>query len=561
MMADVLPGSRALSKPKDALVRLFGAKPPSVLDELAGRSDPAIRALFDGAVSGLLLIDITGRIARANPALRAMLVDDIDLTAGAPAALIFVEADRAAAWQKLQALLAGRIADCRLTARLRLADPAPDRRADIGGRLLHEADGTVAGLMLRITDITAQVRLETQLAQSREVETVGHLVGGVAHDFNNLLTAILGAVELVQERGPDAAIRVELEHIRRGAERGAALVRNLLALGRQQYLQTTPLDVNRALDEFAAMIRPALGRDIVLDLDLEEPGRRVRADPGQLDQVLMNLAMNARNAMPSGGRLTLRSGHATLYRKQVHGRETIAPGRYVTITVQDTGAGIPPELMGRVFDPFFTTRRAEGGTGLGLATAHGIISQTGGFLTVESEVGQGTMFRIYLPREENDPVAAEPGAAQPAAGPHPPAPAPPRIAASVRRVLLVDDEDAVRRITARALAKHGWQVSQAESAEAATALLDADPALALSVLVSDVVMPGKDGAALVEDVRARYPALPAILVSGYTERALADRFDASVTFLGKPYTPRTLLARLAEIVPEGAPAVVRMVSE
>jgi two-component system cell cycle sensor histidine kinase/response regulator CckA len=265
--------------------------------------------------------------------------------------------------------------------------------------------------------------------------------------------------------------------------------------------------------------------------------------------------MNARNAMPSGGRLTLRSGHATLYRKQVHGRETIAPGRYVTITVQDTGTGIPPELMGRVFDPFFTTRRAEGGTGLGLATAHGIISQTGGFLTVESEVGRGTMFRIYLPREETDPMAADPGAAPPVAGPHPP---PPRIAASVRRVLLVDDEDAVRRITARALAKHGWQVLEAESAEAATALLDADPAVALTALVSDVVMPGKDGAALVEDVRARYPALPAILVSGYTERALADRFDTSVTFLGKPYTPRTLLARLDEIVPEGAPSVVRM---
>jgi two-component system cell cycle sensor histidine kinase/response regulator CckA len=552
-MADALPGSRALAKPKEALVRLFGTRPPSVLDDLAGRSDPAIRALFDGAVSGLLLIDVAGRIARANPALRAMLASDVELTGGAPAALIFAEADRAPAWQKLQALLAGRIADCRLTARLRLADPAPDRCADIGGRLLYEADGAVAGLMLRITDITAQVRREAQLAQSREVETVGHLVGGVAHDFNNLLTAILGAVELVQERDPDAATRVELEHIRRGAERGAALVRNLLALGRQQYLQTTALDVNRALDEFAAMIRPALGKDIMLDLDLEEPGRRVRADPGQLDQVLMNLTMNARHAMPAGGRLTLRSGHTTLYRKQAHGRETIAPGRYVTITVQDTGTGIPPELMARVFDPFFTTRRAKGGTGLGLATARGIISQSGGFLTVESEVGRGTIFRIYLPREEADPLAAHP-----VAGPQPPAPPAPRMAASVRRVLLVDDEDAVRRITARALAKHGWQVLQAESAEAAMAVLDADPAVALTAVVSDVVMPGKDGAALVEDVRARYPALPAILVSGYTERALADRFDASVAFLGKPYTPRTLLARLDEIVPDGASAVARV---
>jgi two-component system cell cycle sensor histidine kinase/response regulator CckA len=513
-----------------------------------------MRALFDGAVSGLLLIDSAGGIAHTNPSLRAMLASEIDLTPGASAALVFTDQERAAAWSKVQEMLAGRLSDCHLSVRLRLADLSPDRRADVGCRLIHEADGAVAGVILRITDITAQVRLEAELAKKREVETVGHLVGGVAHDFNNLLTAILGAVELAQERDPDASTQVELEHIRRSAERGAALVRNLLALGRRQYLQTTPLDVNATLRDFASLVQLALGRNIVLDVALEEPGRHVRADPGQLDQVLMNLAMNAHHAMPNGGRLTLRSGHATLYRKQTFGPETIPPGRYVTITVEDTGVGIPPEHRGRIFEPFYTTRRAAGGSGLGLATVQGVVRQSGGFLTVESEVGRGTLFRIYLPRVDA-PAAEPPTPALPK-----PAPATAPVSSQVRRVLLVDDEDSVRRLTARALEKHGWAVRQAASAEAALALLDAEPDIVLTAVVSDVVMPGQDGVALVDEVRARYVGLPAILVSGYAEGVLAERVPADVIFLGKPYTPKTLLARLDEVASSGLAGVARLPS-
>ncbi len=315
------------------------------------------------------------------------------------------------------------------------------------------------------------------------------------------------------------------------------------------------------------MMRPALGSAVTLDLALEEPGRHVRADPGQLDQVLMNLAMNAKQAMPQGGVLTLRSGHATLYAPETIGHETLPAGRYVTIAVEDSGTGIPANLLGRIFEPFFTTRRAHGGSGFGLATAQGIIRQSGGFLTVESAPGQGSTFRIYLPREDRRPATARPPTAAIAPGATPritdrPAtspPVPPRQPDPPRNLLLVDDEDAVRRVTARALARDGWQVLQADSAEAALALLDADPAIALTVLVSDVVMPGRDGAALVRDVRARYPGLPAILVSGYAERSLTDRAPAAVSFLAKPYTPRTLRARLDEIAPAGAPCVERPV--
>jgi two-component system cell cycle sensor histidine kinase/response regulator CckA len=519
-----------------------------VLDDLASRSDAAMRVLFDGAISGLLLVDRGGRIARANASLRAALAADVDLAVGVAAARIFAPEERTVAWGKIQALLSGRSPSHRLTARLLLAEPGDGRRADIACRLIREANGTISGLLLRIIDITAQVRLEAALAQSRELEAVGHLVGGVAHDFNNLLTAILGAVELAQEHNPDASILADLDHIRRNAERGAALVRNLLALGRQQYLQATPIEVNTALSEFASVIRPALRRGVRLDLALEHPGRRVRADPGQLDQVLTNLAMNANHAMPEGGRLTLRSGRATLYRKLVQGRETIPAGRYVIISVQDTGVGIPPELQDRIFEPFFTTRRTQGGSGLGLATAHGIVRQSGGFLTVESELGKGTTFRIYLPREEATPTPADRPAVANAA-----APAAVSAPDSARRLLLVDDECAVRHITARALRKHGWQVLEAESAEAALALLDADTGTALTAVVSDVVMPGLDGPALVDAVRERYPGLPAILVSGYAESLLGDRGGAAITFLGKPYTPKALLARLDEMVPEILP--------
>jgi two-component system cell cycle sensor histidine kinase/response regulator CckA len=553
MAGDALNGSRAPSKSKATLIRLFGAKPPGVLDDLATRADAVMRALFDAAISGLLLIDRTGRIARSNPALRTILAADVDLAPGALAACIFDPDERAAAWHGVEAVLAGRRPDCHIAARLQLADPGPERRADISCRVIQEEDGSVGGALLRVSDLSDQVRLDAQLAHSRELEALGHLVGGVAHDFNNLLTAILGAVELAQERDQDASTQAELEQIRRSAERGAALVRNLLALGRQQYLHDTPLDVNAALREFAALIRPALGKDIVLDLALEHPGRWVRVDPGQLEQVLMNLAMNARHAMPDGGRLTLRTGHATLYRKQLHGQETVPPGRYVTIAVQDTGSGIAPELLGRIFEPFFTTRRAEGGSGLGLATAQGIVRQSRGFLTVDSEVGTGTTFRIYLPREESRSVSVEPQPKAKADRPPEPIASP----APVRRVMLVDDEDAVRRVTARSLAQRGWQVLEADSAESALGLLDADPAITLTALVSDVVMPGQDGPALVEAVRARYRDLPAILVSGYAERMLADHGAKAVAFLGKPYSPKTLLAKLNEIVPAAAPCVAR----
>ncbi len=535
--------------------RLFGRRspPPGLVDRLAGPLDELLRVLFQEASAGVLITDRSGRIVRANDLLRRMVSRRVDLAPGQPATGIFQAAEREPVGNALRAALHGVALPTPLIARLECREPDPDHRVDISGSVLREADRSVSGLILRITDLTLQTRLEAQLANSQKLQAIGQLAGGVAHDFNNLLTAILAGADLVLERADLAAeAREDVRQIRRSAERGAALVRQLLAFGRQQTLQPRVLAINEAIQDISALLRRLLGGRISLELDLETPGRLVRVDPTQLDQVLVNLAVNARDAMTEGGRLILRSGHVTLYRPLTRGQETIPPGRYVMVEVEDTGAGIPPEVLPRIFDPFFTTRRESGGTGLGLSTVHGIVRQSDGFLAVETEIGKGTRFRLYLPRHD---------AAELVTVPSPPKPAPIPAAASVtgrsgsepgRTVLLVDDEDMIRGLAERALRQRGWDVLSADSAEAALALLDArrteSEAPPPSVLVSDVVMPGMDGPALVHAVRADYPDLPAILVSGYAEEALRqDCTGSGIVFLSKPYTLKSLLATVHDV--------------
>jgi two-component system cell cycle sensor histidine kinase/response regulator CckA len=415
--------------------------------------------------------------------------------------------------------------------------------------------------------------VESDREHERRLRVVGQLAGGIAHDFNNLLTAILGAADAILDRADTTAETAEdARQIRRGVERGAALVRQLLAFSRQQTLQPRVVTVNAAIEDAARMLHRLLGEKVTVTLSLEQPARRVKVDPGQLDQVLVNLAVNARDAMAQGGTLTLSSGHATLYRPRLVGRETIPPGRYATITVADTGDGIPDEVMPRIFEPFFTTKRAAGsasgstgpdgtgvgGTGLGLSMVLGIVRQSGGFLEVRSQPGVGTQVVVYLPRHE----ATEDTAAQ-----IPPAPTPhmkARAAAGGDRVaLVVEDEAPVRLVLARALTRAGWRVLGAETAESALEMLASlgdFPESQLSVVVSDVVMPGMDGPALVRAVRQIYPGVPAILVSGYAEPVLRqDLASADIAFLPKPYATADLLvlmARLtgAQAAPSGAKA-------
>jgi two-component system cell cycle sensor histidine kinase/response regulator CckA len=405
--------------------------------------------------------------------------------------------------------------------------------------VLREPDQAISGLLLRIADQSGALRLEAELAHGQKLQAVGQLAAGIAHDFNNLLTAVLGSVDAALDRqGIDPETLDDLRRIRAAGERGSALVCQVLAFSRRQPMQPRIVAVNDAVRALAELLPRMLGAPHRLVLDLEEPGRRVRVDPAQFDQILVNLSMNARDAMPAGGTLTLRTGHQTVYRPFQDGLETITPGRYVVIEATDTGIGIPPEILPHIFEPFFTTRRTSGGSGLGLSTVLGIARQSGGFVTVDSRPNLGTTIRVYLPRHDgaDTPEARAPVPSLPQILEPPPAPAAP----TSRTVLLVEDEAPVRALAERALRQAGWAVLTADSAEAALDRLGAEP---IDLLVSDIVLPGMDGTALLARLRARRPDLPAILVSGYAESAVRGDLPLDdVAFLPKPYALKALVA-------------------
>jgi len=375
---------------------------------------------------------------------------------------------------------------------------------------------------------------------------VGELAGGIAHDFNNLLTAIIGTTDDMRARAGSDADREDLGQIRASAERGAALVRQLLAFSRQQTLQPRVISLNDAIRNAALLLERLLGSDVIMTLRLEEPERMVCIDPTQLDQVLVNLAVNASQAMPNGGRVTISSTPRLVLRPEKFGGEIVPPGRYACLSVTDTGNGIPPEIMPRIFEPFFTTKREKGGTGLGLSTVHGIVRQSGGYMQVESTPGEGTSFRILLPRHEEPAIWH--GGAAPDPGLQPPVPGQP---ARGNTILLVDDEAPVRRLATKALAREGWHVITATSAEdALETLAREDPGADLACVISDVVMPGMDGPALVRRLRQQWAGLPAILMSGYADAGLRQSLQAAdIFFLAKPFGMNELTRAAATLAP------------
>jgi two-component system cell cycle sensor histidine kinase/response regulator CckA len=529
-------------------VSAAGGGEAELLARLSGDLDPVAALLMEQAPAGVLIVDGQGRVLRANTRLRQMAGDPGWLVTGAPAMALFAPDEQAALWALLDALRRTGVKPDSMVARLMRPRGAPLVVELAPVALRSGAGETAAGLILYLTDLTPRHQLEAQLAQSQKMQAVGQLAAGIAHDFNNLLTAISGAAETISARqGGDAQTLQDATEICESVARGAALVRQLLAFGRQQALQPRVIAINAAIEALAGLLRRLLGQRVVLALDLPAPGGLACVDPTQLDQVLINLAVNARDAMPDGGTLTLRSGHITLYRPLVRGPETIPPGRYVMIEVQDSGIGIAADALPRIFEPFFTTRRERGGTGLGLSTVHGIIRQSRGFLGVESTLGQGTRMRVYLPRHEAAPEEAEPARISDRAptmdqgGVHP------------QVVLLVDDEPLVCRLAERALTRAGWRVIVADSAEAALERAEALPRL--SLLISDVIMPGLDGPWLAERLRAVWPRLPVLLVSGYVDEALRERVQAGrLEMLHKPYTLADLVAQAASLVAESATA-------
>ena len=371
----------------------------------------------------------------------------------------------------------------------------------------------------------------------------------MAHDFNNLLTAMIGFCDLLLLRfRPGDPSFADIMQIKQNANRAANLVRQLLAFSRQQTLQPRVLSITDVLAELSHLLRRLIGENIELKVVHGRDLGLVRVDQGQLEQVIINLAVNGRDAMPSGGTLTIRTTNTTTAAPIRRGHEVMPRGDYILVQVADTGVGIPKENLERIFEPFFSTKEVGSGTGLGLSTVYGIVRQTGGFVFVDSEPGQGATFSIYLPRLDANEATAPRTEAGEAAGQG-------RDLTGAGTVLLVEDEDPVRLFSARALRNKGYRVLEAKSGEAALELLTQGKET-IDLVVTDVVMPRMDGPALVRAVRETHPDMKVIFISGYTEDAFRKRLDSDteIHFLPKPFSLKQLAGKVKEVMMSEAPA-------
>ncbi|BDG07296.1 PocR ligand-binding domain-containing protein [Anaeromyxobacter paludicola] len=496
-------------------------------------SEALLRTLTDASPDAVFLKDRDGRWLFANPAALALLGRRPDEVLGRTDFEIFGPAEAVA----IQAL------DREVMERGEPRVVEEELRTPRGPRVFlthkgpyRDLEGVVAGVVGNATDITERQRLEEQLRQAQRLESIGRLAGGVAHDFNNLLTVILGCTEAMRAdaRAGRPMLEEDLDQIQQAGDRARDLTRQLLAFARKQVIAPVCMDLNAAVTGAERLLARVLGEDIQLTVATADQPAPARCDPGQLEQVIMNLAVNARDAMPRGGSLTLETA------SDVRLPEDLArPGdpahAWVRLRVSDTGCGMPPDVKSRLFEPFFTTKGRGQGTGLGLATVHGIVSQGGGRIRVESEPGRGSRFEIYLPRAE-EPLGE--------------AASPPEAGASrgTESLLLIEDDSQVRAVTARVLRSAGYEVTVAANAAEARAAFQQSERLDL--VVSDVVMPGIDGKALVEELRGTRPGLRALFLSGYAEDVIAHRgvLEPGVEFLAKPFTAAALTARVRSLL-------------
>jgi PAS domain S-box-containing protein len=405
---------------------------------------------------------------------------------------------------------------------------------------IREHDGRINGASLICRDVSERKHLEQQVLQAQKMEAIGQLAGGVAHDFNNLLTVINGYSDLMLNHLPPGdPMRHLLTEIYRAGQRAGGLTRQLLAFSRKQVLEPKVLDLNAAVTDAQTMLGRLIGEDIILTFVPSPRAGRVKVDPGQLEQVLMNLAVNARDAMPRGGRITIETRGVTLNPNSAPNPTDRMLGDFALLIFQDTGCGMDDATRARIFEPFFTTKGPDKGTGLGLATVYGIVQQSGGAIEVASELGRGTTFRIYLPQVQEPVPGAKsfPGA---------------RILPQGREtLLLVEDEDSVRSVTRHVLWSSGYTVLEAADGQQALDLVAAHKG-PIDLLLSDVVMPHVAGGQLVEHLKVLRPEIKVLFMSGYTDDAVVRHgvLEANYAFLQKPFTP-TVLAQKVRAVLDG----------
>ncbi|MBI2058831.1 MAG: response regulator [Nitrospirae bacterium] len=396
-------------------------------------------------------------------------------------------------------------------------------------------DGVVRGAVVAFMDTSERGSLEAQLRQAQKMEAVGRLAGGVAHDFNNLLTVILGHTEIIlRTMRQDDPIRKDIEGVRAAGVRAASLTRQLLAFSRQQVIRPKVVDLNESLKAIAQMLKRLIGEDLDLATDLKAHRAKVRIDPGQLEQVVMNLAVNARDAMPTGGRIQVGTTNVDLDEAYTREHEGARPGPYVMLSVSDTGLGMTPEVMAHLFEPFFTTKAPGEGTGLGLATVYGIVRQAGGNVGAYSERGKGSTFKVYLPLAGDALPSEVPGVKRSAAGGN-------------ETILLVEDDEMVRDLTRQLLRTKGYTVLESADGPSAIKLVESQ-AGRIHLLLTDVVMPVMNGRELAVSIRKLRPEIRVLYMSGYTERGAAslEGIEPGAAFLQKPFSLDLLSQKVRE---------------
>jgi PAS domain S-box-containing protein len=496
-------------------------------------SEVRYRSLFEGVVHGIYRVGLDGQFLEVNPALVAMLGYDSAADVLKLNAATDVHVYREGSPPLLQKWLQEK----------RIEDEVTWRRRDgtiitvrLNGHPLTDEQGAVQTFEFIAEDVTERRSLEQELRQAQKIEGVGQLAGGIAHEFNNYLGVILGYSEfLVEEAGTNGSLRRAVAEIKAATQRAASLTRQLLAFSRKQVLEPAILDLNQVIWEAHKLLRRLVPANIEIVPVLDPALERVKADPGQIQQILINLLINARDAMPQGGKVTIETANTDLDESYCAQHPGIRPGTHILLTVRDTGCGMEAETRSHIFEPFFTTKEQGKGTGLGLSTIYGIVKQSGGHIDFESSLGKGTVFRIYLPRAEAQVEQSEPTVTQPE-GP-----------AGSATILVVEDETALRRLICLSLERRGYKVLAAKDGAEAIEICQRSPSQ-IHLVLSDVMMPHVNGLQLRERAATLRPDAKFLFMSGYSEEIVENLWAQGCAFLEKPFLPDELVGKVRELL-------------
>jgi PAS domain S-box-containing protein len=508
--------------------------------EALRQSESSFRSLVEGAPYGIYRAATDGQFLRVNPALERMLkyTDSGELIQKNLRADVFRNSSD---FDRLVELLGteGEFKDVEVEWKRKDNKSITVR---CSGRHLNESLQAASVFEVFAEDVTERRALEKQLSMAAKMEAVGRLSGGIAHDFNNLLGVIIGYSQVLRRKlDPNSPLKEHAEEVEKAANRAVSLTRQLLAFSRQQILTLAVVDLNTLVSDMQKMLPRLIGEDVVVDIDLDPNLGRIKADQGQIEQVVMNLAVNARDAMPDGGRLQIETGNRELDDLYCSEHPGAKPGRYIMLAVTDSGAGMTPQTLAHIFEPFFTTKEVGKGTGLGLATVYGIVKQSGGYIWVDSALGIGSCFQIYLPRVEES-------VSKPAAE------APTDNLGGTETILLVEDADALRKLARSFLVDHGFQVIVASNGEEAIHVAERH-GRPIDLLVTDVVMPGMNGRALADRLLAKQPKLKVLYISGYTDSFIAGHgvLEEGTFLLHKPFTEEVLVRKVRDVL-DGRPS-------